>query len=104
MAEPARIWVVDDASAANDWERELLESAAPDVKVRVLTVAQAAAEHGARRARRPGGHAGRAPRLSRASACQSRGFRWIIEPVPDATARENPLKIIVLGTDSGHRA
>jgi len=40
---PARIVVADDASAANDWERELLESAAPDVAVRVVTVAEAAA-------------------------------------------------------------
>lgn len=40
---PARIVIADDASAANDWERELLESAAPDIQVRVLTVAEAAA-------------------------------------------------------------
>jgi len=42
---PKRIWVVDDASAANDWERELLASAAPGVDVRVITVADAAAAH-----------------------------------------------------------
>ncbi len=40
---PQRIWVVDDAVAASDWERELLESSAPDVVVRVVSVAEAAA-------------------------------------------------------------
>ncbi len=40
---PARIWVVDDASAANAWERELLASSAPGVDVRVVGVADAAA-------------------------------------------------------------
>ena len=48
---PKRIWVVDDASAANAWERDLLASAAPDVEVHVVTVAEAvesyAAESGA---------------------------------------------------------
>ena len=44
---PQRIWVVDDASASSDWERRLLEDATPDIQVRVLTVAQAAAEHAA---------------------------------------------------------
>ena len=39
--QPRRIWVVDDASAANDWERELLSTAAPGVEVRVLTVGEA---------------------------------------------------------------
>src|SRR5204863_6585941 len=43
---PRRIWVVDDATAANDWERKLLATAAPEVEVRVLTVAEAAAEYG----------------------------------------------------------
>jgi mannose/fructose/N-acetylgalactosamine-specific phosphotransferase system component IIB len=43
---PARIWVVDDASAANDWERELLGSSAPGVEVRVVPVADAAARYG----------------------------------------------------------
>jgi mannose/fructose/N-acetylgalactosamine-specific phosphotransferase system component IIB len=42
---PQRIWVVDDATAANDWERKLLATAAPGVEVRVLTVAEAAAEY-----------------------------------------------------------
>ena len=42
---PRRIWVVDDATAANDWEKKLLASAAPGVEVRVLTVAEAAAEY-----------------------------------------------------------
>ena len=40
---PKRIWVVDDAVAANAWERELLGSAAPDVDVHVVTVAEMAA-------------------------------------------------------------
>ncbi len=37
---PERIWVVDDASAANAWERELLATASPDAEVRVVTVAE----------------------------------------------------------------
>ena len=44
---PARMWVVDDAVAANDWERELYSDAAPGVEVRVAGVAQAAAAHAA---------------------------------------------------------
>ncbi|MGH7730558.1 MAG: PTS sugar transporter subunit IIB [Candidatus Eiseniibacteriota bacterium] len=36
---PDRIWVVDDAAAANAWEKELMSSAAPGVDVRVVTVA-----------------------------------------------------------------
>jgi len=40
---PQRIWVVDDAVAASDWERELLESSAPGITVRVCGVAGAAA-------------------------------------------------------------
>lgn len=51
---PARIWVVDDASAASAWEKELLESSAPGVEVRVVTVADAAAGH-AGEAAAPGG-------------------------------------------------
>jgi mannose/fructose/N-acetylgalactosamine-specific phosphotransferase system component IIB len=42
---PRRIWVADDASAANDWERELLASSAPGVDVRVVSVAEAAAAY-----------------------------------------------------------
>jgi mannose/fructose/N-acetylgalactosamine-specific phosphotransferase system component IIB len=42
---PRRIWVVDDATAANDWEKKLLATAAPGVEVRVLTVAEAAAQY-----------------------------------------------------------
>src|SRR5437660_1329114 len=40
---PQRIWVVDDAVATSDWERELVESSAPDITVRVCSVADAAA-------------------------------------------------------------
>jgi len=40
---PQRIWVVDDAAAANAWERDLLATAAPDAEVRVVTVAAMAA-------------------------------------------------------------
>jgi mannose/fructose/N-acetylgalactosamine-specific phosphotransferase system component IIB len=40
---PERIWVADDASAANPWERELLATASPDAEVRVVTVAEMAA-------------------------------------------------------------
>jgi mannose/fructose/N-acetylgalactosamine-specific phosphotransferase system component IIB len=40
---PQRIWVVDDVSAANAWERDLLASGAPGVDVRVVTVEEAAA-------------------------------------------------------------
>jgi mannose/fructose/N-acetylgalactosamine-specific phosphotransferase system component IIB len=40
---PRRIWVVDDASAGDPWERELLASAAPGVEVRVVGVAEAVA-------------------------------------------------------------
>ncbi len=39
----ARLVVADDRSAANGWERELLASAAPDMRVTVLTVSEAAA-------------------------------------------------------------
>jgi mannose/fructose/N-acetylgalactosamine-specific phosphotransferase system component IIB len=42
---PKRIWVVDDASAANAWERDLLATAAPGVEVRVVSVAEAAEAH-----------------------------------------------------------
>ena len=42
---PRRIWVVDDASASNSWERELLASSAPGIDVRVESVASAAREH-----------------------------------------------------------
>jgi len=51
---PARIWVVDDASAADPWERELLGTVAPDVIVHVVTVAEAAAQYAAEAAA-PGG-------------------------------------------------
>jgi mannose/fructose/N-acetylgalactosamine-specific phosphotransferase system component IIB len=45
LLRPRRIWVVDDGAAANPWERELLNEAAPGVEVRVATVAEAAAAH-----------------------------------------------------------
>lgn len=51
---PERIWVVDDASAADVWERELLETVAPGIEVRVVTVADAAARY-ATEAALPGG-------------------------------------------------
>ena len=40
---PRRIWVVDDATAANVWEKEILAGAAPETDVRVVTVAEMAA-------------------------------------------------------------
>jgi mannose/fructose/N-acetylgalactosamine-specific phosphotransferase system component IIB len=40
---PHRIWVVDDAAAANAWEKDLLATAAPGAEVRVVTVAEMAA-------------------------------------------------------------
>jgi len=51
---PERIVIVDDATAANEWERELLASAAPGIQVIVLSVADGAATHGAE-AQRAGG-------------------------------------------------
>jgi PTS system mannose-specific IIB component/fructoselysine and glucoselysine-specific PTS system IIB component len=42
---PRRIWVADDSCAANEWERELLVSSAPDLDVRVVTVEEAARGH-----------------------------------------------------------
>jgi mannose/fructose/N-acetylgalactosamine-specific phosphotransferase system component IIB len=52
---PARIWVVDDASASDPWERELLATVAPPgIEVRVVTVAEAAADYAAEAAA-PGG-------------------------------------------------
>ena len=51
---PQRIVIADDAAAANDWERDLLASAAPGIEVRVLSVAAAASEH-AEESQRAGG-------------------------------------------------
>ena len=51
---PRRIWVVDDASAANTWEAELLASSAPGVEVRVMGVAEAALGHAAEDAQEGG--------------------------------------------------
>jgi mannose/fructose/N-acetylgalactosamine-specific phosphotransferase system component IIB len=44
---PDRIWLVDDAVAGNDWERQIYLEAAPGVDVRVVSVAAAAAAHAA---------------------------------------------------------
>ena len=43
--DPARIWVVDDGVAASPWERDLFREAAPDIDVRVASVAEAAAAY-----------------------------------------------------------
>jgi mannose/fructose/N-acetylgalactosamine-specific phosphotransferase system component IIB len=51
---PGRIWVVDNASAADPWERELISTVAPGIEVRVATVAEAVA-HYAAEAAAPGG-------------------------------------------------
>ncbi len=40
---PVRMWLVDDAVAANDWERQVYEAAAPGIEVHVVGVAEAAA-------------------------------------------------------------
>jgi mannose/fructose/N-acetylgalactosamine-specific phosphotransferase system component IIB len=42
---PRRIWVVDDGTAADPWEREMLAAAAPGIDVRVATVSEAAAAY-----------------------------------------------------------
>lgn len=39
---PARIWVADDAAAADEWERDTLALSAPGIDVRVVTVAEMA--------------------------------------------------------------
>lgn len=44
---PVRMWLVDDAVSASDWEREVYEQAAPGIEVRVAGVAEAAAAHAA---------------------------------------------------------
>jgi len=51
---PDRIYVVDDATAASAWERDLLASAAPDSEVRVVSIADMAAGYAAE-ALAPGG-------------------------------------------------
>jgi len=51
---PVRIWVADDASAADEWERELLATVAPGIEVHVVPVAEAAAAY-AGEAAAPGG-------------------------------------------------
>ncbi len=76
---PARIWVVDDASAANPWERELLASAAAGAEVRVVTVAEAAAAWAAE-ATAPGGAFLIVPDLATARALIEAGA-----PVPSFT-------------------
>lgn len=40
---PARMWLVDDAIAASDWERQVYQQAAPGVDVRVVGLTEAAA-------------------------------------------------------------
>jgi len=45
--DPARIWIADDAVAANDWERQLYLDAAPGIEVRIVGVTEAAAAHAA---------------------------------------------------------
>jgi len=52
---PRTIWVVDDESAASAWERDLLESAAPGVEVKVLRVAEAIAGYAGEAERRGAG-------------------------------------------------
>lgn len=52
--DPDRMWVVDDAVAASEWERQVYADAAPGIEVRVLTVAEAAAAWAAEAAA-PGG-------------------------------------------------
>ena len=42
---PRRIWVVDDATAASEWECALFRSATPDSEVRVVSIAAAAASY-----------------------------------------------------------
>jgi mannose/fructose/N-acetylgalactosamine-specific phosphotransferase system component IIB len=46
---PRRIWVADDAAAGNAWERDLLASAAPDIEVRVVSIAEMAAGYAGER-------------------------------------------------------
>ncbi len=41
--DPARIWIVDDAVAASDWERQVYVDAAPGIEVHVVGVAAAVA-------------------------------------------------------------
>ncbi|MBI5709750.1 MAG: PTS sugar transporter subunit IIB [Candidatus Eisenbacteria bacterium] len=76
---PARIWVVDDAAAANPWERELLASAAAGAEVRVVPVAEAAAAWAAEAAA-PGGAFLIVPDLATARALVEAGA-----PVPAFT-------------------
>jgi PTS system mannose-specific IIB component/fructoselysine and glucoselysine-specific PTS system IIB component len=45
--DPVRIWIVDDGVAASAWERELFRDVAPGIEVRVVTVAEAAADYAA---------------------------------------------------------
>jgi len=42
---PRRMWVVDDVSAASDWEADLLRSAAPDAEVHVVGTQEAVAAY-----------------------------------------------------------
>jgi len=49
---PERIWLLDDAIAASDWERHLYLDAAPGIDVRVTNLAEGAAAHAGEAAER----------------------------------------------------
>ena len=51
---PARIWVADDAAAADEWERDTLAMSAPGIDVRVVAVEEMARRF-AEEAMSPGG-------------------------------------------------
>ena len=51
---PQRIWVADEAAAADAWEKDLLATAAPGTEVRVVTLAEMAASW-AQESAAPGG-------------------------------------------------
>ena len=46
---PQRIWVADTAAAGNAWERDLLETSAPGIHVRVRGLEEAAAAYASER-------------------------------------------------------
>lgn len=51
---PARIWVMDDAAAADAWERDSLVMSAPGIEVHVVSVAEGAARFAEESAARGG--------------------------------------------------